>query len=51
MKPETKRRIIENYSDMVGVRGLAKKLGISRTTVSKALKECGVTPVPRGKIL
>jgi DNA-binding transcriptional ArsR family regulator len=51
MKSETKRRIIENYSDMVGVRELARKLGVSETTVSKALKECGITPVPRGKIL
>jgi DNA-binding transcriptional ArsR family regulator len=51
MKTETKRRIIENYSDMVGVRELARKLGVSEATVSKALKECGITPVPRGKIL
>jgi len=51
MKPETKIRIIENYSDMVGVRELARRLGISEATVSKVLKECGITPVPRGKIL
>jgi hypothetical protein len=51
MKPETKIRIIENYSDMVGARELSRRLGISEATVSKVLKECGITPVPRGKIL
>jgi transcriptional antiterminator len=51
MKPETKRKIIENYSDMVGVRELARQLGVSEATVSKTLKEYSITPVSRGRIL
>lgn len=51
MEEYKKKLIVSMYSDRLGVRELARRLGVSPSTISKVLKEQGIKPARRGEVL